>query len=103
MPAGGPVSFILKRQVSAPKQTRPTPGWKGKGKQNKSRVQHSKKTSGREIHDDMSKRIAPPVISQALPDFYKSEFEKKKEDFFFNFADKGTFYCVASILLCRAP
>lgn len=33
MPAGGPVSGILKRQVSAPKQTPPTPGRKGKRKQ----------------------------------------------------------------------
>lgn len=55
----------------------------------------------------MSQGLTPLVISQALLEFYKSEQKRKRSSptdvTVCNFADKRTFYCVVSILLCRAP
>lgn len=108
MTAGGPASGILKHQLSAPKKTLLTPGRKRKRQQNKSRVQCSKKTPSRIIPYDMSQGLTSLVISQALQKHYTSEKNKKERSSpsdvtVCNFEDKGTFYCVVSILLCQAP
>lgn len=103
MPASGPASGILKRQLSAPKQTPLTPARKGKRKQgtNPGLSAWKKKSSGRVIHYEMSQGLTPLEFPRRDGSFCRSGGKKKSDVTFVILWTKKPFYCVVSILLCR--